>query len=68
MESTARTAKPLFTNRDLTRLMIPLVIEQLLLMTRGIMSRVRAWLEKRGLDAGAEDSMEIHLEMLVDSY
>ena len=36
MESTARTAKPLFTNRDLTRLMIPLVIEQLLLMTVGM--------------------------------
>ncbi|MDE6259556.1 MAG: MATE family efflux transporter [Oscillospiraceae bacterium] len=36
MESTAQTAKPLFTNRDLTRLMIPLVIEQLLLMTVGM--------------------------------
>ncbi|MBD5083631.1 MAG: MATE family efflux transporter [Clostridiales bacterium] len=36
MESTAQEAKPLFTNRDLTRLMIPLVIEQLLLMTVGM--------------------------------
>ena len=36
MESTAQTASPLFTNRDLTRLMIPLVIEQLLLMTVGM--------------------------------
>lgn len=36
MESTARAAKPIFTNRDLTRLMIPLVIEQLLLMTVGM--------------------------------
>lgn len=36
MESTAQETKPLFTNRDLTRLMIPLVIEQLLLMTVGM--------------------------------
>lgn len=36
MESTAQISKPLFTNRDLTRLMIPLVIEQLLLMTVGM--------------------------------
>lgn len=36
MESTVRAAKPIFTNRDLTRLMIPLVIEQLLLMTVGM--------------------------------
>ena len=36
MESTAQETKPLFTNRDLTRLMIPRVIEQLLLMTVGM--------------------------------
>ena len=36
MKSTAQAAKPLFTNQDLTRLMIPLVIEQFLLMTVGM--------------------------------
>ena len=36
METTARASKPLFTNQDLVRLMIPLVIEQLLLMTVGM--------------------------------
>ena len=36
MESAAQASKPLFTNQDLKRLMIPLVIEQLLLMTVGM--------------------------------
>lgn len=36
MESTAQASKPIFSNRDLTRLIIPLVIEQLLLMTVGM--------------------------------
>lgn len=36
MESTARASRPIFTNQDLVRLMIPLVIEQLLLMTVGM--------------------------------
>lgn len=36
MESTVQTAKPLFTNQALKRLLIPLVIEQLLLMTVGM--------------------------------
>ena len=38
MESTAQKQKPspLFTNRALARLMIPLVIEQFLLMTVGM--------------------------------
>ena len=36
METTARASRPIFTNQDLVRLMIPLVIEQLLLMTVGM--------------------------------
>lgn len=36
MESTARKTSPMFTNRALARLMIPLVIEQFLLMTVGM--------------------------------
>lgn len=36
METTVRASKPMFSNQDLVRLMIPLVIEQLLLMTVGM--------------------------------
>lgn len=36
MESTVQASKPIFSNRSLVRLMIPLVIEQLLLMTVGM--------------------------------
>lgn len=36
METTQRAARPIFTNQELVRLMIPLVIEQLLLMTVGM--------------------------------
>ncbi len=36
MESTATASKPLFTTKDLTRLLIPLAVEQLLLMTVGM--------------------------------
>lgn len=36
MELTKKISTPLFTNRDLVRLMIPMVIEQLLLMTVGM--------------------------------
>ena len=36
METTVRAQKPMFSNQDLVRLMIPLVIEQLLLMTVGM--------------------------------
>lgn len=36
MESTVQASKPIFSNRSLARLMIPLVIEQLLLMTVGM--------------------------------
>jgi len=36
MESAAQAKKPLFTNQDLKQLMIPLVIEQFLLMTVGM--------------------------------
>ncbi len=36
MESTARASAPIFTNQKLVRLIIPLVIEQLLLMTVGM--------------------------------
>ena len=35
-QAAAQSAKPLFTNRGLVRLMVPLVIEQLLLMTVGM--------------------------------
>mgnify|MGYP002508592925 FL=1 len=36
METTQRASRPIFTNQELVRLMIPLVIEQLLLMTVGM--------------------------------
>ena len=36
MELTKKISTPLFTNRDLVRLIIPMVIEQLLLMTVGM--------------------------------
>ncbi len=36
MEPTAQISNPIFTNQDLKRLMIPLAIEQLLLMTVGM--------------------------------
>lgn len=36
MESTVPVSKPIFSSRDLTRLMIPLIIEQLLLMMVGM--------------------------------
>ena len=36
MESTAPASKPIFSNKSLVQLMIPLVIEQLLLMTVGM--------------------------------
>ena len=36
METTVRAQKPMFSNQDLVRLMIPLVVEQLLLMTVGM--------------------------------
>ena len=36
MESTAQAAAPIFTNQKLVRLIIPLVVEQLLLMTVGM--------------------------------
>ena len=36
MESTQSASKPLFTNQGLARLLIPLVVEQLLLMTVGM--------------------------------
>ena len=36
MEAAAEAERPLFTNRALVRLLIPLVIEQLLLMTVGM--------------------------------
>ena len=36
MELTKKISNPIFTNRDLVRLMIPMVIEQLLLMTVGM--------------------------------
>ena len=36
MESTAQASKPIFSTQDLTRLIIPLVVEQLLLMTVGM--------------------------------
>ena len=36
MDSAQRAQRPIFTNRELVRLMIPLVIEQLLLMTVGM--------------------------------
>ena len=35
METTQRASRPIFTNQELVRLMVPLVIEQLLLMTVG---------------------------------
>ena len=36
MDSAQRAQRPIFTDRELVRLMIPLVIEQLLLMTVGM--------------------------------
>lgn len=36
MEATTQIKNPMFTNQDLRRLMIPLIIEQLLLMTVGM--------------------------------